>query len=205
MALPLCRHSCRPSNAASGSWLAQTHASLRWTASTCTTSAAHRLPCQVAQQARRQQWWAPARAGWAQRWWHLRRPWRRLRSGRRQCTACTALERPATGEARLAGWPRRHRQCPARSSAFAAHAHTPPACAPRRQIVTDFRGEGPLLGLSQLPRRGASPAWLVATLDPRVRLLLSRRSWSFVQQGLADALRASVTAHDMPGFGLSQR
>ncbi|KAL4422443.1 hypothetical protein ABPG75_008640 [Micractinium tetrahymenae] len=30
-------------------------------------------------------------------------------------------------------------------------------------------------------------------------------SWSFVQQELADALQASVTAHDMPGFGLSQR
>ena len=30
-------------------------------------------------------------------------------------------------------------------------------------------------------------------------------SWSFVQQELADALGGAVTAHDMPGFGLSQR
>lgn len=30
-------------------------------------------------------------------------------------------------------------------------------------------------------------------------------SWSFVQQELANALRAVVTAHDMPGFGLTQR
>jgi pimeloyl-ACP methyl ester carboxylesterase len=30
-------------------------------------------------------------------------------------------------------------------------------------------------------------------------------SWSLVQQTLADRLNALVTAHDMPGFGLTER
>jgi pimeloyl-ACP methyl ester carboxylesterase len=30
-------------------------------------------------------------------------------------------------------------------------------------------------------------------------------SWSLVQQNLADRLNALVTAHDMPGFGLTER
>ena len=30
-------------------------------------------------------------------------------------------------------------------------------------------------------------------------------SWAYMRQPLADALGAQVTAHDMPGFGLTQR
>ena len=30
-------------------------------------------------------------------------------------------------------------------------------------------------------------------------------SWAYMRQPLADALAARVTAHDMPGFGLTQR
>ena len=30
-------------------------------------------------------------------------------------------------------------------------------------------------------------------------------SWAYADKGLADALAATFTAHDMPGFGLTQR
>jgi pimeloyl-ACP methyl ester carboxylesterase len=51
-------------------------------------------------------------------------------------------------------------------------------------------------------QRPGSPAALVHCLHG---FGASAYSWSFVQQGLADALHAVVTAHDMPGFGLTQR
>lgn len=75
---------------------------------------------------------------------------------------------------------------------------------------------GGRLGIG-LGSRGAVPRLRQPTADcPHLTALLSTAnlrtcysdppcSWSFVQQELADALGAVVTAHDMPGFGLSQR
>lgn len=49
------------------------------------------------------------------------------------------------------------------------------------------------------------PVLPLAAVRCLVFLCLGCCSWSFVQQEMADALHAVVTAHDMPGFGLSQR
>lgn len=54
-----------------------------------------------------------------------------------------------------------------------------------------------------------SVAERAAPVAPAVHCLhgfgASAYSWSFIQQGLAQRLGGVVTAHDMPGFGLSQR
>lgn len=67
------------------------------------------------------------------------------------------------------------------------------------------RGNGSMLGSQQQQQQAAAASAPAAVVHCLHGFGASSYSWSFVQQEMADALHAVVTAHDMPGFGLSQR